>query len=82
MAATTDDTGVKKRSVTVNGHATSVALEGAFWRELHAIAAERGVSVNQLVTEIDNTRTGANLSSVIRVFVLETLQRVQDRTTG
>jgi predicted DNA-binding ribbon-helix-helix protein len=78
MAEIADDIGVKKRSVTVNGHATSVALEGAFWRELQSIATGRGVSVNQLVTEIDNTRTGTNLSSVIRVFILETLQQIRD----
>ena len=79
MGENTNDTGVKKRSVTVNGHATSIALEGAFWRELQSIAVRRGKSINQLVTEIDDCRTGTNLSSVIRVFVLETLQQNQDR---
>ncbi len=81
MDETASDTGIKKRSVTVNGHATSVALEGAFWRELQSIAASRGVSVNQLVTNIDKQRTGANLSSVIRVFILENLQQFRDRKT-
>ena len=78
MSEMTIDAGVKKRSVTVNGHATSVALEGVFWRELQAIATSRGVSINQLVTDIDNKRTGTNLSSVIRVFVLETVCRNQN----
>ncbi len=80
MDGSSDDAGVKKRSVTVNGHATSIALEGAFWRELRTIATHRGMSVNQLVTDIDSTRTGTNLSSVIRVFILENLRQARDRT--
>lgn len=65
---------LRKRSVVIAGHATSVSLEDAFWRRLREIAAGRGVSVNRLVTEIDHVRTGGpdgNLSSAIRVFVLE-----------
>lgn len=61
---------LRKRSVLVAGHATSVSLEDAFWDALAAIARERGLSVNQLVTDIDRRREG-NLSSAIRVFVLE-----------
>ncbi len=60
---------IKKRSVTVAGHRTSVSLEAAFWRALGEIARARGRSINQLIAEIDRTRTG-NLSSAIRVFVL------------
>ncbi len=66
-----DATGARilKRSVRVAGHPTSVSLEEAFWTALKDIAAQRGVSLNQLITEIDRER-GGNLSSAIRVFVL------------
>ncbi|MBM3510521.1 MAG: ribbon-helix-helix domain-containing protein [Alphaproteobacteria bacterium] len=65
---------VRKRSVTLRGHPTSVSLEQAFWAGLKRIADARGLSVAALVAEIDGRRTG-NLSSAIRVFVLETLAR-------
>ncbi len=61
---------LRKRSVVIAGHRTSVSLENAFWRELRAIAEARGVGMNRLITEIDRTRKG-NLSSAIRVYVLE-----------
>ena len=60
---------LRKRSVRVAGHPTSVSLEEAFWTALKDIAVKRGVSLNQLITEIDRER-GGNLSSAIRVFVL------------
>lgn len=60
---------IVKRSVVVAGHATSVSLEAEFWEALREIAAERRVSVNHLIAEIDAGRAG-NLSSAIRVFVL------------
>ena len=63
-----------KRSVVIAGHATSVTLETEFWDELKAMAETRGVSINQLVAEIDSGRSG-NLSSAIRVFVLGELKR-------
>jgi predicted DNA-binding ribbon-helix-helix protein len=62
---------VIKRSLVIAGHRTSVSLEDAFWRRLCAIAAERGLSLNGLAAMIDASRDGANLSSAIRVFVLE-----------
>ena len=61
---------LRKRSILVAGHASSVSLEDAFWQELTKIAKRQKSSLNQLVTEIDRTRTG-NLSSAIRVFVLK-----------
>jgi len=64
-----DGAAVKKRSVRVAGHLTSVSLEQAFWDALKTIAQKRGLSLNQLITEIDRGRAG-NLSSAIRVFVL------------
>jgi len=64
---------MRKRSVVIAGHRTSVSLENAFWDALKAIAGARGATVNQIVTEIDDTRSG-NLSSAIRLFVLQSLQ--------
>ena len=63
-------TRVRKRSVIVAGHGTSVSLEDAFWEALKQAAGARGVSLNRLAGEIDRARHG-NLSSAIRVFVLE-----------
>jgi len=68
------DTRVRKRSVLVAGHRTSVSLEDAFWRELSALARRRGLSANALIAEIDQGRRG-NLSSAIRVFILEELRK-------
>ncbi len=65
---------IGKRSLMIAGHATSVTLEPEFWAELKRLAETRGVSINQLAAEIDLTRTG-NLSSALRVFVLEELKR-------
>ena len=64
-------TGVVKRSLVVAGHRTSISLEDAFWRGLKALAERRSQSINALVAEIDAARGQANLSSAIRVFVLE-----------
>jgi len=71
-------TSVKKRSVVVAGHRTSVSLERAFWDALRVIAARRKTTINQLVSEIDAARSG-NLSSAIRVFVLRS---VMERGAG
>lgn len=60
---------MRKHSVLLDGHQTSVTLEDAFWEALVAIAKARNVSVNTLVTDIDHQRT-TNLSSALRVFVL------------
>ncbi len=71
MSTDKADARVVKRSLVIAGHRTSVSLEDAFWRRLHAIAADRGLSLNRLAAMIDASRDGANLSSAIRVFVLE-----------
>ncbi len=65
--------GLRKRSVIVAGHATSVSLEPEFWDELKRIATARGQSLNQLIGEVDADRPG-NLSSALRVFVLTQLK--------
>ena len=67
-------TRTQKRSVLLSGHRTSISLELAFWQKLKEICEQQGKSINQLITEIDNTRLNKpnkNLSSAIRVFVLE-----------
>ena len=65
---------MKKRSVLIAGHKTSVSLEDAFWRVLKRIADARGKSLARLIAELDSGRP-ANLSSTLRVFVLETLEQ-------
>lgn len=75
MTATTPAAGelkyaVVKRSVMVGGHKTSVSLEDAFWDSLKEIAARRGVSLSTQLAGIDTHRDTRNLSSAIRLFVL------------
>lgn len=63
---------VVKRSVTIRGHNTSISLEQAFFDDLAAIAAARNTPLATLIAEIDGNRPrGANLSSAIRLFVLD-----------
>ncbi len=65
----------RKRSLTLQGHRTSVSLEDAFWEELQALAEVRGLSVNALVAEIDAERgVSAGLASAIRVHILQQLK--------
>lgn len=61
---------VRKHSVRIAGHRTSVSMEDAFWNALGEIAKAENLSVNELVARIDAARTGA-LSSAVRVYVLE-----------
>ncbi|HWK45991.1 MAG TPA: ribbon-helix-helix domain-containing protein [Stellaceae bacterium] len=58
-----------KRSVLIAGHRTSVSLEPEFWAALKDLAESRRLSINQVIEQIDASRT-RNLSSAIRVFVL------------
>jgi predicted DNA-binding ribbon-helix-helix protein len=67
---------IVKHSVVIAGHRTSVSLEDAFWRALKDIAAQESVSLAALIARIDAERGEANLSSALRVFVLE---RVMER---
>ena len=59
-----------KRSIVLNGHKTSVSLEHAFWSGMKDIARARGMSLSDVVGEIDANRGEGNLSSAIRLFVL------------
>lgn len=60
-----------KRSFRIRGHATSISLEPPFWRALQDAAEMRGLSPTALVEEIDAERGDANLSSAVRVWLLE-----------
>ena len=62
---------VVKRSIVITGHKTSVSLEDAFWSSLKDIAAARNITLSELVASIDAERRQGNLSSAIRLFVLD-----------
>lgn len=62
---------VVKRSIVVAGHKTSVSLEEAFWTSMKEISALRDMTLSDLVSEIDKGRAQGNLSSAIRLFVLD-----------
>jgi len=72
---------IVKRSVVIAGHQTSVSLEHAFWNALKQAAARRSMTINDLVTQIDGQRQG-NLSSAIRVFLLEESLRLASPATS
>ena len=62
---------VVKRSIVVAGHKTSVSLEEAFWNGMKEISGLRNMTLSELVGEIDTSRQQGNLSSAIRLFVLD-----------
>lgn len=62
---------VVKRSIVVANHKTSVSLEEAFWNGMKEISSARNMTLSELVGEIDGNRQQGNLSSAIRLFVLE-----------
>jgi len=61
---------LRKHSVKIAGHSTSLSLEGIFWDALKEVATVRGLSLNALIEQIDRGR-GGNLSSAVRVFLLD-----------
>jgi predicted DNA-binding ribbon-helix-helix protein len=61
-----------KRSLSIAGHRTSLSLEPEFWIALNAIAARQKKPIAQLVRDIDSRRGQRNLSSAVRVYILET----------
>lgn len=61
---------MEKRSLTIAGHRTSIALEPEFWTGLETMAAARGLPIATLIREIDEGRGAPNLSSAVRVAVL------------
>jgi predicted DNA-binding ribbon-helix-helix protein len=62
---------VIKRSIAIAGHKTSVSLENEFWRDLKKIANAQEATLSNVVAEIDKKRKNGNLSSAIRLFVLD-----------
>ncbi len=68
-----DDEILKKHSVVIAGHQTSITLENIFWSQLKIIANLDGKSLKELITEIDEVRT-TNLSSAIRIYILKRIK--------
>jgi predicted DNA-binding ribbon-helix-helix protein len=73
---------VVKRSIVIAGHKTSVSLEDAFWKGLKEIAGGRDLTLSELVALIDSERRHGNLSSAIRLFVLDHYRGHSDEKTG
>jgi predicted DNA-binding ribbon-helix-helix protein len=67
---------LRKRSLTIAGHRTSIALEIEFWDALEALASSRGLRLTELIEQIDRTRESTNLSSALRVAALREAQRL------
>ena len=61
-----------KKTVKLNGHITSLALEKEFWKELQKIAIKQSKTIDQLIGEIDTNERLGSLASAVRVFVLKT----------
>lgn len=73
----------KKRSLTLNGHRTSVSLEDAFWGAFCDIANSKGISINALAAEIDASRVmDSGLAAALRVYVLRHYQAEAARTAS
>jgi predicted DNA-binding ribbon-helix-helix protein len=69
-----------KRSITVGGKRTSIRLEEGFWEALREIVRERQTTLQDLITSINTQRRNANLSSVVRVFILDHFAASKRRT--
>lgn len=65
---------IRKRSVTIAGHKTSLSLEQEFWDELKRLAAAEGLSLQAMIEAVDQAAPG-NLSSALRLFVLDKLRQ-------
>jgi len=68
---------MKKRSVKIAGHESSVTMEDEFWDALKLESEREGLSLNALITQIDEERATDNLSSAIRLYILKRLQERQ-----
>jgi len=71
-----------KRSVVIAGHKTSVSLEDAFWSGLKEIARAQQATLSKTVAEIDKARQRGNLSSAIRLFVLDWVRAPETNRTN
>jgi predicted DNA-binding ribbon-helix-helix protein len=65
---------LRKRSVMIAGHSTSLSLEEAFWEDLRELARRRGTSITAVIAAVDRERQG-NLSSALRLFILDCYRR-------
>jgi predicted DNA-binding ribbon-helix-helix protein len=65
---------IRKRSIAIAGHSTSLSLEEEFWQDLRAVARRRGLSLNALIGAVDAERRG-NLSSALRLFIRDCYRR-------
>ena len=68
---------IVKRSIVLDGHKTSVSLEDQFWSGLKEIARAQGATLSKVVAEIDSVRQQGNLSSAVRLFVLDQVRTPQ-----
>ena len=68
---------IVSRSIVIDGHKTGVSLEDAFWSGLKEIARAERATVSKLITKIDKTREQGNLSSAVRLFVLDRVRNGQ-----
>jgi predicted DNA-binding ribbon-helix-helix protein len=66
---------IRKRSVTLQGHATSVSLEDEYWAELKRMADQSRIPLGQMIERIDGMRGASNLSSALRLAVLSDLKK-------
>ena len=74
---------IVKRSIVIAGHKTSVSLEDAFWRGLKEIARDQQATLSNVIAEIDKARKRGNLSSAIRLFVLDRVRAPEtERSNG
>lgn len=69
---------MKKRSITIAGHRTSVALEPEFWTYIQKMAKEQDLSLADFIAQIDQKRDQTNLASALRLAVLDWLQQQVD----
>ena len=65
---------IKKRSINIHGHQTSISLEPEFWDALKSLAENKNLSLNKIIAKIDDDRAPENnLSSAIRIYILKSL---------
>ena len=65
-----------KRSLTLSGHKTSIALENEFWIALEVISKNKNIEINKLIEKIDKKERNGSLASAIRVFILKKFMKL------
>lgn len=65
-----------KHTVVINGHNTSVFVEDDFWIELKKISSEKKISLSELISSIDQDKEKSNLSSAIRLYILNHIRKI------